>query len=294
MVMLNFIDYSKSEPVQRALSNLCTRLERLDIEARWFGRVEQAPQDTVLLLHDPVAENLIPAGCRVLGQRTLNRRQRLILAERCGLQVPRWCSLNSQDEIDSLFDRWGVEHILYKADWSYSRGGIKLLKRGKWTRFNKFNPGADVFMQVLDGSPHTFKVDIFFDQVIACRKLLTRSVSDPKFYRSFTGVSLPGEIPPVEDALKALGRAVFDYSVGLTNVDIMFDSGGRPWVIELNTCSVGREATWRRWPDVYIAGYAQGVRRWVDAGCPAQYGVGAEALRGLAAQAGGLHAGEAA
>ncbi|MEJ2418494.1 MAG: hypothetical protein P8Y45_16490, partial [Exilibacterium sp.] len=65
MVMLNFIDYSKSEPVQRALSNLCARLERLDIEARWFGRVEQAPQDTVLLLHDPVAENLIPAGCRV-------------------------------------------------------------------------------------------------------------------------------------------------------------------------------------------------------------------------------------
>ncbi len=290
MSALNFVDYSKSEHVQRALSQLCSNLGQVGIQASWFGRVEHAPRDATLLLHDPVDEQRIPEGCRALGQRTLNRRERLVLAERCGLCVPRWRSLTDQDDVAPLFDEWGVDNILYKADWSYSRAGIRLKTRNKWTPVIRFNPDADVYMQILDGSPYTYKVDVFFDQIIACRKLLTRSVFDRKFYRGFTGVSSLAEIPPIEEKLKSLGRAVFDYGVGLTGVDLMFDRDGKAWVIELNTCSVGRAATWRRWPQAYMTGYTRGVRRWVDEGCPAQYGGDIESgLQMLSAREAGDH-----
>ena len=272
MNSINFIDYSKSVHVQRELGNLCSNLEKAGIRANWFDRVEKATVDMLLLVHDPVDELRIPKGCKVLGQRTLNRRERLVLAENCGLSVPRWRSLASQDDIKHLFKRWNVDNIIYKADWSYSRGGIRLLNRENFDAFNKFDPDGDVFMRILGGSPYTYKIDIFFDEVIACRKILTRSVFDNNFYRGFTGISSLAKFPPIVPGLKKLGRAVFDYGVGLTGVDVMFDVDGKPWVIELNTCSVGREANWRRWPESYINGYTRGLCRWVKEGCPAKYG----------------------
>lgn len=266
-----FVDGSKSEHVQRGLDWLCEQLRVEGIQARWCARVEEAPEGSILLVHDPVNVDKIPEGCRLLGQRCLDRRERLVLAERCGLAVPRWCALSSPDDIPALFDQWNVEYLLYKADWSYSRQGIKLLSRQSWQPFNNFNPAADVFMEILDGKPDTYKVDFFYDQPIACRHLFTRSVFDRKFYKGFTQPSRLGDIPPIEEGLKVLGKTLLHYGEGLSGADVMLDQTGRPWIIELNTSSVGREATWMRWPEAYLGAYAEGIRRWVDAGSPATY-----------------------
>jgi hypothetical protein len=267
MSHIQFVDPSRSIYVQNGLTKLCRILNETGITASWCGRIEDACPEAILLLHDPVDERNIPKSCKVYGQRTLNRRQRLVLAERLGLRVPRWCSLDSAEQLLDIFDNWRVDHFLYKADWSYSRSGVRLVTHDKLVALNRFDPSGDIFMEVLEGSPHTFKVDVFYDKVIGCRKLFTRSVFDQKFARSFTKTSELGERPAVEPELQHLGQNVFNYGVGLLNVDIMLDEHGREWVIELNTCSVGRDATWKRWPETYISGYAKGIMRWVDDGC---------------------------
>ncbi|WDE08032.1 hypothetical protein SG34_014725 [Thalassomonas viridans] len=273
METINFIDRSKEASVQQGLTFLCEQLTGLGIRARWCPRVEEADPGAILLLHDPVDEDKIPPGCRVLGQRCLNRRQRLVLAERCGLPVVSWTSVADIGDIPKLFDRWGVDAFLFKADWSYSRGGIKCLTRRDWQPFNprRFNPDADVFMRILNGSPDTHKVDLFYDQAFACRHMHTRSVFDRKFYKGFYQRSELGFIPPLEPALKRLGKALTLYGQGFSGVDFMYDAEGQPWVIELNTSSLGREGTWSRWPDVYLNGYLAGLKSWIRAGCPAEF-----------------------
>ena len=260
---VQFVDGSGSQHVQNGLSNLCKRLRQWGFVADWCPRVEEASPGCILFLHDPVNESSIPEGCVALGQRTLNRRQRLVLAEQYGLPVPRWRSLDNQNQIASLFDEWNVNHFLYKADWSYSRAGIRLMRPDNVISLGKFDSDGDVFMEVLEGCPHTFKVDVAFDQIIACRKLFTRSVFDRKFRNGFAAPSMLSEVRSLQTELRNIGKAAFDYGVGLMNVDIMIDGYGKSWVIELNTCSVGREATWKRWPDIYIDGYANGVARWM-------------------------------
>ena len=223
---IQFIDGSTSKHVQNELSNLCLTLGQSGIVAHWCRSVKDALPGAILLLHDPVDQNTIPEGFQVLGQRTLNRRQRLVIAEKCGLSVPRWCSLEKQDDIALLFDEWDTAQFLYKADWSYSRGGIRLMTPNNLVWLNKFNPYGDVFMEVLGGCPHTFKVDVFFDRIIANRILFTRSVFDRKFGMGFTGRSTLGEIPAIEPQLRALGREVFNYGVGLMNARGSIAPGG--------------------------------------------------------------------
>ena len=278
MRRLSVIDGSRSEHVQRGLSHLCATLESVGMTTDWHADVTDASPGSTVLVHDPVDDDRIPEGCRVFGQRTLDRRQRLLVAEQCGLPVPRWRSLERVDQVVELLDEWGVDQLLYKADRSYQRKGVLLARRGRIVPRAIARPDADVFMVILDGDPHTLKIDVFLDQIIACRKTFTRSVFDRKFRSGFTAYSSLEPIPPIEPQLKALGRALLDYGAGLTSVDVMIDRAGRPWVIELNTCSVGREATWRRWPDLYLEGYIEGLARWVRDGCPGRSGTDAAAL----------------
>ena len=286
------VDRSQSEDVQSGLERLCSILRESDIHAEWCNHAGDAAPGAILLLHDPVQEEHIPDGCQVLGQRTLNRRERLVLAEKCGLSVPSWSSLESQVEIPDLMDKWNVDHLLYKADWSYSRKGIHVVNRDNVPTLGRFNADADIFMRIISGNHHTFKVDVFFDRIIGCRHLLTRSILfDKRFHRSFSGASRLGDIPPMENEMRALGHAVMQHGVGLCGIDVMFDGNAKPWVIELNTSSVGREATWRHWPDTYITGYAEAIIHWVREGCRAQYCNGISSTASiLSARAGGVDA----
>ncbi|NQZ13034.1 MAG: hypothetical protein HRT35_38300 [Algicola sp.] len=273
MQSINFIDISKTKQVHSGLDFLCESLRADGHKANWYGTLQQAEPDSILLLHDPLNEKNIPDGCRVLGQRCLNRRERLVLAERCGLPVATWCAVDTADDISPFFERWNVDNILYKPDWSYSRKGVQRLGRQDWQPFNpeRFNPDGDVFMHILNGSPDTHKVDLFYDKAIACRHMYTRSVFDNKFHRGFRQPCDLGTIPPLAEGLKKLGMALMQYGEGFSGVDVMYDEHHNPWVIELNTSSLGREGIWIRWPRPYLDGYLAGLRNWIGDGCPAQF-----------------------
>lgn len=276
MNIINFIDRSNSDAVHRGLTFLCDKLKEDGIVANWYATPEEAEPGAILLLHDPVDEDKIPQGCRVLGQRCLNRRERLILAERCGLPVVSWSAVDTIADIPKLFDRWGVDDFLFKADWSYSRGGIKYLSREDWRPFNpgRFNPDADIFMRILNGNPDTHKIDLFYDQPIACRHMYTRSVFDKKFYKSFSQRSELGKMPLINEGLEQLGKTLLFYGQGFSGVDVMYDKYNHPWIIELNTSSLGREDTWKRWPEHYLSGYLSGLRHWISRDCPANFCTG--------------------
>ena len=206
-VQLQFVDPSQSEAVQAGLDRICGILIENGIAASWCSQIEEARPGSILLLHDPVSEDGIPNSCRTFGQRTMNRRERLLLAEQLGLRVPRWCSISDRSELDDVFDKLEAEHFLYKADWSYSRGGVRLVTRRQSVALDRFDAGGDVFMHVLDGSPQTHKVDVFYSRVIGCRKLHTRSVFDRSFADTFTEPSELGEIPSNATDLARLGKA---------------------------------------------------------------------------------------
>lgn len=285
-----FVDRSESDDVQSGLQCLCNILAEANIEAEWCSHAGDAKPGSILILHDPVPPDYIPDDCRVLGQRTLNRRERLVLAEQCGLPVPGWRSIRTPDEIIDCMDQWNVECVLFKPDWSYGRKGIRVLRREDVPGFTEFDPDADVIMRIVDGDHHTYKYDVFFSGIIGCRHIFTRSVLfDPSFHRSFTQVSKLGSKFPVMKEMKTLGRAAVDYGVGLFGIDIMFDRAERPWVIELNTSSVGRDATWRHWPDVYIPGYADAIKQWVAEDYKAEFSNGIAPLAStLSARSGGV------
>lgn len=267
-----FIDYSKSKFVHKGLDFLCEGLNKDGVDARWFVSPSEAPEGAILILHDPVEVGEIPKDCKVLGQRTLNRRERLVLAEQCGLPVVAWSAVDQLDEIPELFDRWQVDEILFKADWSYARCGVQMLTRRHWQPFSprRFNPDADIFMRILNGRPDTYKVDHFYDHAFACRHMHTASVYR-NFYGPFSKSNSVAELPPLHAGYIQLGHAVMRHGVGFSGTDIMYDRNEEPWIIELNTCSLGREQTWMCWPGLYLHGYLQGLRNWIADGSPAEF-----------------------
>lgn len=261
---LDIIDNGKKMEVCQFLDDLCNELKTEDVIANWHKNIVKANSNSIILVHDPVNYNLIPTLSTVFGQRTLNRRQRLILAEQAGLPVPRWVSQFKEQAIEKLFEEWRVEHILYKSDLSFQRKNVFLLSKKNFREYRNSFSNGDVLMEPICGLSDTYKIDIFYDSIIGCRKLPTKSIHSPDFYKPCSDSSLEKVVPSsLHDSLRNLGKLLPHYGAGLTSVDFMLDTNMNPWVIELNTCSVGRDTTWSRWKPIYLEGYKAGIISWL-------------------------------
>jgi hypothetical protein len=247
------------------LDALVCRLRDRGLPASWVRVLPTAPiQDEVILCHDPIPHPCNPDHVCVLGQRLLNRRQRLVVLEAAGIPVVPWASPPSGPAVDALFDRWGVCSIIHKQDSSFRRRGVKLVRRAELTNYDA---SQDVLMRIVDEDPTTYKIDVFYRTVLGGRAYRTPPIGSPNFYDD----ELPSdafEIPePLARTASEAGRILANYGAGYVSLDFMKHRTEFA-VIEANTAGVGITTMWTMSPQSYLERYEHAILDWLAQGGP--------------------------
>lgn len=259
-VRLHIVAESNHRVVPVVLDRVIAQLGAAGVDARWGTRLpRQIRDDDVVIAHEPLARPP-ERGC-VLGQRLLNRRQRLVVLAHAAVPVAPWAAPRDGRGVVALFDRWGVETILYKADWSWRRKGVLVVRRDDTLGYD---PTGDVFMQILGGDPDTYKVDLFRDVVLGARVYRTPSAHDPRFHHDPHPSSPYQPSRRLREISQRAGSALARYGSGYLSLDFM-RAGGRWVLIEANISGVGIVDPWRMRPHQYADRYAAGVLAWLGA-----------------------------
>ena len=259
-------DRIDSEHLAEARRLIAEQLATLGVEAAWSDELpdQSIPRDTAVLAHSSSKPGYEITDNVFLGKRLTNRLQRLEILRANDIPVAEYAAPATHEALQELFERWDTDAVIYKSDSSFRRKGVRLVRPGDRV---ELDPTRDVVMRVLEGDPSTYKVATFYDSVIACRRLYTRSLFDPRFHDALS----PQEVLPVDDELEAVARRIslvmHRYGAGYMSIDFMRHRGR--WLpIEVNPCGVGRRTSWRWWPRLYADGYVRGVSSWLAAGRP--------------------------
>ena len=228
----------------------------LTIDNSWSGTYATAD---LIIADEPIPDVEALSDVRLLGQRTLNRLQRLQIAVEEDAPVAKFGSPADDDELTPMSQGWAKFAVL-KYDWSTRRNGVFLWPLGADRKPfpSDFRAGCDVFMEFLDGDPLTYKIDAFGGVVLASWLLPTRNMrqadwqvlDDPKFY----------EFAPPPELVKSIARVskrLLAYGVGYASFDLMQAPQGYQ-IVEMNTCSVST-AAWDIWPDRYASTYGNAI-----------------------------------
>ena len=248
-------------PVFRSMA---ARLAAADVEiavdSRWNDDYRTFD---LLVLDEPIPDSDDLAECRILGQRTLNRRTRLDVAVASGAAVAPFGGPSDDAELDALAGAWGSGSVVLKYDWSSRRRGVFLwpLAASRRKPFPEdFDSAADVFMAFQSDDPHTYKVDAFGGVVLFAYVLKTRDMRLPAWEmvsdQDYSRFDLPDA---VRGQIEAVSAALLGHGAGYASFDLM-RSGGDFRIIEMNTCGVGT-GLWGDWPEQYAETYSRGILR---------------------------------
>lgn len=220
----------------------------------------------LLVLDEPVPDSDDLADCRILGQRTLNRRTRLDVAVASGAAVAPFGGPRSDAELDALAQSWATDCAVLKYDWSSRRRGVFLwpLARDRRKPFPPdFDPTADVFMAFQSDDPHTYKVDAFGGVVLGAYILKTRDMRQPAWEMVGDADYARFELPDtVRLQIEAVSAALLGHGAGYASFDLM-RSGEAFRIIEMNTCGVGT-GLWDDWPELYAEAYGRALLRTLE------------------------------
>jgi hypothetical protein len=251
--------------VEGVFESVVTSLREHGADVRREQRLARLPStDEVVIAHQPLGPRPGLDGRRVLGQRVLDRAERLLVVDNLGLPVPGWARAEDDAAVARLEGRASAG-LLHKADRSYKGMHVRLLVPGE--RPADVRPG-DVVMAVLDDDPTTYKAHVFGGAMISSHAYR----SPPADRLPFPGGNFEYELFEPDDRMRevvtAIGRALLDFGAGYCAVDLM-RAHGSWWVIEVNTGAVGLSSTWGGWPDRYAPAYAAALTAWLADGAPA-------------------------
>jgi len=228
----------------------------LVIDNSWSD--EHATAD-LLIAVEPIGDRPALSEARLLGQRTLNRFQRMELAVQSGVPVTAFGSPRGDDDLTALAREWGDFAVL-KYDWSSRRNGVFLWPLGAERKVfpSDFHSGQDLFMEFLGEDPQTYKIDAFAGTIVGSWVLQTRSmlkydwqvIKDPA-PRQFTSPA------PLQRSIGAFSENLLEHGVGYASFDLMCASDGFR-LIEANTCAASTSA-WNLDPPAYASRLAEGI-----------------------------------
>ena len=231
---------------------------RLIVDGAWSDSYARAG---LIIGFEPFEDRKQLLGARVLGQRTLNRFQRMEIAATTEALVAEFGSPRNDDELSALTRDWGPFCVL-KYDWSLRRNGVFAWPLGDTRPAfpSDFTPGCDLFMKFVDGDPKTYKVDAFCGTVLAGWILPTRSMREPDWQVIDVPEMLEFDVPPDARAcVEAVSEALIAQGVGYASYDLMRGPDGFH-LIEANTCAVST-AMWDVSPERYAANYLRAMLR---------------------------------
>jgi hypothetical protein len=192
-ISIRFFDRVLHECLDQSKALIQTALSEAGVESHWSD----------VLPDDGIPEDLI-----VLGHSGSHPSYPIGQARFMGKPVARWAA-PEDGQFEPLLDAWGADTLLFKSDTSFRRRGVHRIKRGsplvELGSGAAFNPAGDIFMEVLSDDPRTDKMAVFYDPVIGCRQLETRSAFDPE---------------PWEMGAR-IGREFAGYSGGYMSIDFM-------------------------------------------------------------------------
>jgi phenylacetate-coenzyme A ligase PaaK-like adenylate-forming protein len=194
-----------------------------------------------------------------LGQRTLNRFQRMAIADEHGVPVAAFGSPGNDEGLSRLAREWGETAVL-KYDWSSRRNGVlpRPLGSDRKPFPLDFGVGRDVFMEFLADDPWTYKIDVFGGTILGGWILQTRSMRNAN-WQVIENQELLDFDPPMalQQKICALGERLLEHGVGNASFDLMRAAGGFR-LIEANTCAVST-AAWARNPERYASRLASAI-----------------------------------
>jgi phenylacetate-CoA ligase len=219
------------------------------------------PDADLIISADPLRDRPSLHRARVLGQRTLNRFERMEIAARHTRAVAAFASPENDDQLSTAARDWGDICVL-KYDWSSRRNGVFLwpLGAGRLPFPSDFRPGCDLFMAFIEGDPLTYKIDAFCGTILGSWIFPTRSMRDADW--QIVSASEPVAFdppPPVRRAIESVSEALVSYGVGYASYDLMQAKDGFK-LIEINSCSVSTQM-WNDWPDRYAESYPRAILR---------------------------------
>ena len=228
----------------------------LTIDNSWSDSYASAD---LIIGADPISDRASLSDARILGQRTLNRFERLKIAAENSAPVAQFGSPANDEELTALSRTWGDSAVL-KYDWSSRRNGVFLWSLGPDRKPfpSDFKVGVDLFMEFLTRYPLTYKIDAFGGTVLGAWILPTRDmresawqiVSDDNIYPFDPSAQL-------QHSVRIVSKELLRYGVGYASFDLMMRAD-RHVVIEINTSGVSTGA-WSDWPDRYAASYSDAI-----------------------------------
>ena len=210
---------------------------------------------------DPLVDNENLLDCRILGQRTLNRRTRLDFADQFGALIAPYGSPLDDIELTTLATGWGVNCAVLKYDWSARRTGVFFwpLDSDRRKPFpNDFNSTCDIFMAFQDGDPQTYKVDAFGGVLLGAYILPTPDMREPEWQQISQREHVSFDPPQhVKKQICEISQNLLNEGAGYTSFDLMCCKGEFR-IIEMNTCGVGT-GRWNEEPEKYARNYSDAI-----------------------------------
>ena len=199
----------------------------------------------------------------MLGRRTINRHERLVVAQDAGAPVTPWISPSGSRSIPDFFSAIGADKLVFKRDMSLRRNAVQLISSDEPLP-QDIAPMADVVMKRLTLDPITYKTDVFVDTFVGAYALPTRAIGSPDFLEPSPRAEAWDPPAEVLEACREVGRALLPYGCGYFSIDWMRAERGFS-IIEINTCNVGLRRTWLRWSS-YLENYVTGIRNFLASG----------------------------